>query len=88
MAGRVVNAAAWEFQRDRAADAIGRLRRRHPDADDYDRILVDRIAETVLSLDAMFVGIHDFLDGDDYDRAFAELDRHDDRLRSRMGVRP
>lgn len=48
-----MTAEGWEFHRDRLTDTFGRLLRRHPDADDYDRILLDRAVASLLSIDAL-----------------------------------
>ena len=85
-----MSAAAWEFQRDRLADAVGRLRRRHPDPADYDRILADRAAASLDVLDALFEPCAGELvaAGLDVDRALELVDRHRDRLHSKLGGKP
>ncbi len=77
---------AWEHHRDRIAGAVRLLRCRH-EPDEYDRILADRIAASLDSLDAMFEPTAGELvaEGFEVDRALELVDRHVDELRARMG---
>jgi hypothetical protein len=81
---------AWAHQRDRIADSISRLRRRHPDPLSYDRLLADRIAASLDSLDAMLEPTAADLVGAgfDVDEALGHVDRQRDRLYARMGGTP
>jgi hypothetical protein len=82
-------ALAWEHQRDRLADALGRLRRRH-DVYEYDRILADQAAASLDALDALLEPcVADLVRaGFDVDDALDLADRHVARLHARMGGRP
>ena len=81
---------AWEHQFGRAVDAVGRLRRRLPDPADYDRIMLDRLARSLDSLDAMFEPCAADLvrEGFEVDEALKIVDRHAAELHRRMGGRP
>ncbi len=80
---------AWESHRDRIAGAVRLLRRRH-EADEYDRLLADRIAGSLDALDAMFEPTAGEMvaHGLDVDAALESVDRHRDALYSRMGGKP
>lgn len=80
---------AWEHQRDRLADALGRLRRRH-EADEYDRILADRAAASLDSIVALFEPTAADLvaAGWEVDEALEVVDRHVAELHRRMGGKP
>ena len=75
---------------DRAADAVGRLRRRHPDPDDYDRILLDRAAASLDAIDAMLQPCAEELVAADWDvdEALEAVDRHSGELHGRLGGKP
>lgn len=80
---------AWNFQRDRLADSLGRLRRRH-EPDEYERILADRAASALDAIDAFLEPTAAELvrDGWNIDAALERVDRHRARLYHRMGGRP
>jgi hypothetical protein len=82
-------AVAWRYQRDRLADALGRLRRRHVDASSYDRILADQAAASLDALDALLEPCAADLvrAGWEVDAALVHVDRHRDELYGRMGGR-
>ncbi len=82
-----MNALAWDHHYGRAVEAVGRLRRRHPDPDDYTRILLDRIAASLDGLDALLEPCAADLvaEGLGVDEALQIIDRHVDELCSRMG---
>jgi hypothetical protein len=79
-----------EMQRDRIAETIGRLRRRHPESDEYDRILADRIAASLDSLDAMLEPCAAELirAGLSVEEALAQVDRRREALYRQMGGAP
>lgn len=87
--GSVSAVLAWEHHRDRLADALGRLRRRY-DVDEYDHILADRAAASLVSIDALVAPTAADLvrAGWAVDQALEEVDRHYAQLARRMGGPP
>jgi hypothetical protein len=85
----VTAALAWECQRDRLADTLGRLRRRLAQ-DELSCFLVDRAAFSLEALDGLLEPTAGDLvrAGWDVDDALEVVDRHSRRLRSSMGCRP
>ena len=85
-----MSALAWDHQFGRAVDAVGRLRSRHSDPDDYDRILLDRLAASLAALDGFFEPCAADLirQGFGVEDAVATVDRHSDELYSKLGGRP
>jgi hypothetical protein len=79
---------AWRYQRDGLADALGRLRRRHPKG--YDRVLVDRAVASLDVLDALLepTAAELVTAGWDVDVALEYVDRHRAALCARVGGGP
>jgi hypothetical protein len=86
--GGGIAALAWEYHRDRLADALGRLRRRCGAG--YERILADEAAASLDALDALMEPCAADLvrAGFDVDVALDLVDRHVARLHARIGGRP
>jgi len=85
-----ISRVAWEHHRGRIAVAVRDWRRRHPDEFDRDRILVDRIAALLDSLDAILQPSAGALvaAGLAIDDALEHVDRHVAQLHPRMAGRP
>jgi hypothetical protein len=78
---------AWEYQRDQLADEVRRLRVRHPTPDSYDRVIADRLAAGIATLDSLFEPTAADLvrRGLDVDDALDQVDAHAEALYARMG---
>lgn len=81
-----MTALAWTEHVERAADALARLRRRH-EPDSYDRLLADRAASELESLDLLVqpTAAELVAAGIDVDAALESVYAHGDAFRARIG---